>query len=157
RMAPRCRVRTPSSQSCVAIYRRVSPAMTGRHRPSGAVPAVFLHRRAILRPTRCQTANRYTFIGGSPKQESSALMMPTSDVVRAPRDAAHPMMRVRPAEIHLRDRLSIFYRYRYLAALAFVVVFAGAAFYAYSQTPLYRATARLLIELEDERSLTMEG
>ena len=67
------------------------------------------------------------------------------------------MMRVRPAEIHLRDRLSVFYRYRYLAALAFIAVFAGAAFYAYSQTPLYRATARLLIEIEDERSLTMEG
>ena len=67
------------------------------------------------------------------------------------------MMRVRPAEIHLRDRLSVFYRYRYLAVLAFVAVFAGAAFYAYSQTPLYRATARLLIELEDERSMTMEG
>jgi len=66
-------------------------------------------------------------------------------------------MRVRPAELHLRDRLAVFFRYRYIAAAAFVVVFAGTAFYAYSQTPLYRATARLLIELEDERSLAMEG
>src|SRR5262245_58113231 len=85
------------------------------------------------------------------------LMMPTSEGLRSTRDGSHPVMRVRPAEIHLRDRLSVFYRYRYLAVLAFVAVFASAAFYAYSQTPLYRATARLLIELEDERSLTMEG
>jgi polysaccharide biosynthesis transport protein len=82
--------------------------------------------------------------------------MPTSDAMRSPRDA-HPTVRVRPAEIHLRDRLSVFHRYRYIAVLAFVAVFSSAAFYAYSQTPLYRASARLMIELEDERSLTMEG
>jgi capsular exopolysaccharide synthesis family protein len=80
-----------------------------------------------------------------------------SDMLRAQRSGANPMMQARPAEIHLRDRLAVFSRYRYVAVLAFIVVFAGAAFYAYSQTPLYRATARLLIELEDERSLTMEG
>ncbi|MGH6692642.1 MAG: Wzz/FepE/Etk N-terminal domain-containing protein, partial [Gammaproteobacteria bacterium] len=66
-------------------------------------------------------------------------------------------MRPRPAEIHLRDRLSVFHRYRYVAALAFLVVLAAAAFRAYSQTPMYRASARLLIDLEDERSLAMEG
>src|SRR5262245_7490022 len=80
-----------------------------------------------------------------------------SDMLRGQRSGANPMMQVRPAEIHLRDRLAIFSRYRYVALLSFLVVFAGAAFYAYSQTRLYRATARLLIELEDERSLTMEG
>jgi hypothetical protein len=40
---------------------------------------------------------------------------------------------------------------------AFRVVLELAALQAYSQTPLYRASARLLIELEDERSLAMEG
>ena len=79
----------------------------------------------------------------------------SNDIQRLPH--ANPLMRVRPAELHLRDRLAVFFRYRYIAAAAFVVVFAGTAFYAYSQTPLYRATARLLIELEDERSLAMEG
>ena len=79
----------------------------------------------------------------------------SNDIQRLPH--ANPLMRVRPAELHLRDRLAVFYRYRYIAAIAFVVVFAGAACYAYSQTPLYRATARLLIEIEDERSLAMEG
>jgi succinoglycan biosynthesis transport protein ExoP len=66
-------------------------------------------------------------------------------------------MRVRPAEIHLRDRLSVFYRYRYLAGLAFLVVLGVATFRAYSQTPMYRASVRLLIDIEDERSLAMEG
>jgi succinoglycan biosynthesis transport protein ExoP len=80
-----------------------------------------------------------------------------SDMLRAQRSGGNPMMQARPAEIHLRDRLAVFSRYRYVAVLAFIVVFAGAAFYAYSQIPLYRATARLLIEIEDERSLTMEG
>jgi succinoglycan biosynthesis transport protein ExoP len=79
----------------------------------------------------------------------------SNEVQRMP--AANPLMRVRPAELHLRDRLAVFFRYRYIAAAAFVVVFTGAACYAYSQTPLYRATARLLIELEDERSLAMES
>jgi capsular exopolysaccharide synthesis family protein len=66
-------------------------------------------------------------------------------------------VRPRPAEIHLRDRISVFYRYRYVALLAFVVVLSVAALRAYSQTPLYRSSVRLLIDLEDERSLAMEG
>ncbi|HET9266658.1 MAG TPA: polysaccharide biosynthesis tyrosine autokinase [Vicinamibacterales bacterium] len=48
-------------------------------------------------------------------------------------------------------------RYKWQAAAALVIVIALATLRAYSQTPLYRATARLLIELEDERSLAMEG
>ncbi len=66
-------------------------------------------------------------------------------------------MRARSAEIHLRDRLSVFYRYRYVAILSFLVVLGAAGIRAYSQTPLYRASVRLQIDLEDERSLTMEG
>jgi uncharacterized protein involved in exopolysaccharide biosynthesis len=65
--------------------------------------------------------------------------------------------RTRSGEIHLRDRLSVFYRYRYIAALAFLIIIVAAAVRAYSQTPMYRASVRLLIDLEDERSLAMEG
>ena len=68
-----------------------------------------------------------------------------------------PGPRARSAEIHLRDRLSVFYRYRYVAALAFLVILVVAGVRAYSQTPMYRSSVRLLIDLEDERSLAMEG
>lgn len=51
----------------------------------------------------------------------------------------------------------MFYRYRFVAAVAFLIVLGVAGLRACSQTPLYRATVRLLIELENERSLTMEG
>jgi capsular exopolysaccharide synthesis family protein len=64
---------------------------------------------------------------------------------------------MKPAEVHLLDRLQAIYRYRYVAAAAFVLVLAASTLHAYSQTPLYRATVRLLIELEDERSLAIEG
>jgi len=83
--------------------------------------------------------------------------MQTTEPQRLLRDAGAPLVRARSAEIHLRDRLSVFYRYRYLAMLAFLVVLGGAGLRAYSQTPLFRASVRLQIDLEDERSLTMEG
>jgi len=66
-------------------------------------------------------------------------------------------VQLKPAEVHVLDRLQAIYRYRYVAAAAFVVVLAGSMAYAYWQTPLYRTSARLLIELEDERSLAVEG
>src|SRR5262245_55414021 len=64
---------------------------------------------------------------------------------------------VRPAEVHVIDRLHAIYRYRYIAAAMFVTVLSGSVLYAYWQTPLYRTSARLLIDLEDERSLAVEG
>ena len=82
--------------------------------------------------------------------------MQTTDPQRLLGDPGLPT-RARSAEIHLRDRLSVFYRYRYVAVLAFLVILAAAGLRAYSQTPMYRASARLLIDLEDERSLAMEG
>ena len=82
--------------------------------------------------------------------------MQTTDPQRLLGDPGLPT-RARSAEIHLRDRLSVFYRYRYVAVLAFLVILAAAGLRAYSQTPIYRASARLLIDLEDERSLAMEG
>jgi polysaccharide biosynthesis transport protein len=82
--------------------------------------------------------------------------MQTTDPQRLLGDPGLPT-RARSVEIHLRDRLSVFYRYRYVAVLAFLVILAAAGLRAYSQTPMYRASARLLIDLEDERSLAMEG
>ena len=82
--------------------------------------------------------------------------MQTTDPQRLLRDAGPPT-RPRSSEIHLRDRLSVFYRYRYVAVLAFLIVVAVSGLRAYSQTPMYRASARILIDLEDERSLAMEG
>ena len=63
----------------------------------------------------------------------------------------------RSADTHLLDKLRALLRYKWPAAGLFVLVVAAAAVQAYSRTPQYRATARLLIELEDERSLAMEG
>src|SRR5262245_20568999 len=83
--------------------------------------------------------------------------MQTTEPQRLLRDAGVPAVRPHAPEIHLRDRLSVFYRYRFVAAVAFLIILGIAGVRAYSQTPLYRATVRLLIELEDERSLTMEG
>ena len=83
--------------------------------------------------------------------------MQTTEPQRLLRDAGGPAVRPHAPEIHLRDRLSVFYRYRFIAAVAFLIVLGVAGLRVYSQTPLYRATVRLLIELEDERSLTMEG
>ena len=53
--------------------------------------------------------------------------MQTQEPQRLLRDTGGPLVQPRAAEIHLRDRLSVFYRYRYVAALAFLVVVAGAA------------------------------
>ena len=63
----------------------------------------------------------------------------------------------RAADVHLLDRLRALLRYRWIALSVFVVVLIGAGLHTYSETPLYRAGARILIELEDERSLAVEG
>jgi capsular exopolysaccharide synthesis family protein len=76
------------------------------------------------------------------------------------RSSKHPALDLssgRSAETHLLDKTRALLRYKWQAAAALVIVMVLAALQAYSQTPLYRATARLLIELEDERSLAMEG
>jgi len=73
------------------------------------------------------------------------------------RAEAHLPVQARPTEVHVLDRLQSLYRYRWISATVLVVVVVGALLYARTQTPMYRATARLLIELEDERSLAMEG
>jgi succinoglycan biosynthesis transport protein ExoP len=83
--------------------------------------------------------------------------MRTSAHKPAPRHPALSLASGRSAETHLLDKVRALFRYKWAAAAAFVTVVGLAAMQAYSQTPMYRATARLLIELEDERSLAMEG
>ena len=83
--------------------------------------------------------------------------MPTNDSLMPTRYEPLPPAMVKPAEVHLLDRLQAMYRYRYVAAAAFILVVGASTLLAYWQTPLYRATVRLLIELEDERSLAIEG
>jgi len=83
--------------------------------------------------------------------------MPTNESLAPARHEPLSPAVVRPAEVHVLDRAQAVYRYRYVAAAAFVLVLAASTLYAYWQTPLYRASVRLLIELEDERSLAVEG
>jgi len=83
--------------------------------------------------------------------------MPTNDSLTPTRYEPLSLTTVKPAEVHLLDRAQAIYRYRYIAAAAFAAVLVGSTIYTYSQTPLYRASVRLLIELEDERSLAVEG
>jgi len=83
--------------------------------------------------------------------------MPTNDSLTPTRYEPLSLTTVKPAEVHLLDRAQAIYRYRYIAAAAFVAVLVGSTLYTYWQTPLYRASVRLLIELEDERSLAVEG
>ena len=83
--------------------------------------------------------------------------MPTNDSLTPTRYEPRSLTTVKPAEVHLLDRAQAIYRYRYIATAAFVAVLVGSTLYTYWQTPLYRASVRLLIELEDERSLAVEG
>ena len=62
-----------------------------------------------------------------------------------------------PAENHLLDYLAAVFRHRYLAALVFAVVVLGAGVRAYITTPLYRAQARVMIEIEDDETTALAG
>jgi len=62
-----------------------------------------------------------------------------------------------PAENHLLDYLAAIYRHRYLATAVFAAVVLGAAVRAYMTTPLYRAQARLMIEIEDDETTALAG
>src|SRR5262245_6629346 len=53
---------------------------------------------------------------------------------------------------HLLDRLNVVYRHRHVAISVFLLVVLAALLRAYTTTPLYRVQARLLIEVEDERT-----
>jgi capsular exopolysaccharide synthesis family protein len=55
------------------------------------------------------------------------------------------------------DRLNVLFKYRYVALGVFALVILGSLLRTYTTTPLYRAQARLLIEVEDERTASMVG
>src|SRR5687767_7289934 len=83
--------------------------------------------------------------------------MHTSASPHAPRHGGPGTLTQRAGEVHVLDRLRALLRYRWIAASVFLVVIAGAGLHTWSETPLYRAGARILIELEDEQSLAFEG
>ena len=61
----------------------------------------------------------------------------------------------REPEIHLLDRLAVFYRYRRIALAIFLLTSAVLITQSYSRVRVYQAQARLLIE--DERSTAIPG
>ena len=83
--------------------------------------------------------------------------MHTSAPHHTPRHQSPATLTQRAPDVHLLDRLRALLRYQWIALAVFGVVVAGAGLHTYSETPLYRAGARILIELEDERSLAVEG
>ena len=62
-----------------------------------------------------------------------------------------------PAENHVLDYLASIYRHRYLAAAVFAAVVVAAGIRAYTTTPLYRAQARVMIEIEDDETTALSG
>ncbi|HET9266656.1 MAG TPA: polysaccharide biosynthesis tyrosine autokinase [Vicinamibacterales bacterium] len=62
-----------------------------------------------------------------------------------------------PVENHLLDYLASIYRHRYLAATVFAVVVVAAGIRASMTTPLYRAQARVMIEIEDDQTTALSG
>ena len=55
-------------------------------------------------------------------------------------------------EPDFRDRLIIVYKHRRVAVSVFLMVVLGALLRTYATTPLYQATARLMIEMDDDRT-----
>lgn len=65
--------------------------------------------------------------------------------------------RTTTGEMHLLDYLAAVYRYRVMASSAFLLVILGSLLDTYTTTPMYRAEARLMIELEDEQTTALSG
>src|SRR5574341_1367 len=84
-------------------------------------------------------------------------------VVTSPRRAATAMPRGQSgvsavdADVRLLDQLNVIFKYRYVALSVMALVVLGSLLRTYTTTPLYRAQARLLIELEDERTAVVAG
>jgi capsular exopolysaccharide synthesis family protein len=68
-----------------------------------------------------------------------------------------PTGRIAETEAHMLDYLATLYRHRYVAAGAFLLVLLGSLLNTYTTTPMYRAQARLMIEIEDEQSAAVVG
>src|ERR1700741_3528495 len=60
-------------------------------------------------------------------------------------------------ETHGLDYLLVAYRHRYIALSVFLVVVVLALVNTLSATPMYRATARIMIELEDDEGSPTAG
>jgi capsular exopolysaccharide synthesis family protein len=60
-------------------------------------------------------------------------------------------------DIHLLDRLNVLYKFRHVAISVFLLVVLASLLKTYTTVPMYRAQARLLIELEDERTMAVAG
>ena len=58
---------------------------------------------------------------------------------------------------HLLDHLSVISKYRHVALSVMLLVVLGSLLRTYTTTPLYRAQARLMLEMEDERTTAMGG
>ena len=61
------------------------------------------------------------------------------------------------SDTHVLDYLAAAYRHRYLALGVFLIVILFAVARNYMTTPMYRATARLIIELEDDQVGDLTG
>src|SRR5262245_46886061 len=75
----------------------------------------------------------------------------------ASRQSGFAALRQHGGDVHIVDRLRGLMRYRWVAAGVFGAVLLASGLYSWSETPMYRAGARILLELEDERSLAVEG
>jgi polysaccharide biosynthesis transport protein len=73
------------------------------------------------------------------------------------RRASLAAFRQAATETHLLDYLIAAYRHRYLAASVFAVVILVALVKVYATTPLYRAQARVIVELQDDSVSTLSG
>jgi capsular exopolysaccharide synthesis family protein len=60
-------------------------------------------------------------------------------------------------DTHILDYLAVAYRHRYVASSVFLVVVVLALANTLSTTPMYRATARIMIELEDDEGSPAAG
>ena len=83
--------------------------------------------------------------------------IPQDGLSRVPRISGPAATRSGPADHHVLDYLAAIYRHRYLAAAVFLTVVVAAALRAYTTTPLYRAQARVMIEIEDDQTTALAG
>jgi succinoglycan biosynthesis transport protein ExoP len=73
------------------------------------------------------------------------------------RRASLAAFRQAATDTHLLDYLVAGYRHRYLAAGVFVAALLIALVKVYATTPLYRAQARVIVELQDDQVSTLTG
>jgi succinoglycan biosynthesis transport protein ExoP len=81
---------------------------------------------------------------------------PRAGVSRDESRSAHARSRFESGRAtHLLDRLNVIYKYHRVAVSVFLLVVLASLLRTYTTTPLYRAQARLMIELEDERTVAV--